>query len=47
MSETLGVSGCGQEVPLSLVPAAVTLTVPRAMTRAMLNQGVQVRGKTL
>ena len=46
MSETLGVSGCGQ-VPLSLVPAAVTLTVPRAMTRAMLNQGVQVRGKTL
>ena len=45
--EILGVSGCGQDSLVSLVPAAVGLTVPRPITRAMLNQGVQVKGKTL
>jgi hypothetical protein len=51
--ETLGIiGGCGQEVPASLVPAAVSLTVPAAISRAFLNQGVQnpsplVRLKTL
>ena len=40
VSDTLGLrGGCGLE---GLVPAAVSLTVPRAITRTMLNQGIQV-----
>ena len=45
--EILGLCGRGQSLPVSLVPSAVALTVPRAVTRAMFNQGVQVRGGML
>ncbi|CAI8045559.1 Nucleolar pre-ribosomal-associated protein 1, partial [Geodia barretti] len=41
--ETLGIiGGCGHEVPTSLVPAAVSLTVPAAISRSFLNQGIQI-----
>ena len=43
VADTLGISGCGQGDLHTLVPVVVSLTVPRVMTRAMFNQGVQVR----